>query len=77
MIPTEQFNKVKDVLIEKGLDEINAARVAINTLDLDVSIEAMDFSLSRDTYRQVLWSLFAWGESKEGHEYWYNVAKEM
>jgi len=77
MTPTEQFNKVKDVLIEKGLDEINASRAAINTLELDVPIESIDYSLSKGAYRQVLWSLFAWGESKEGHEYWYNVAKEM
>jgi hypothetical protein len=76
MPQTEQFKKVKDVLIEKGLDEIHASRAAINTLDLDVTIKNIDAALSKETYSQVLWCLFAWSKSKEGHEYWYSIAEE-
>jgi hypothetical protein len=76
MPQTEQFKKVKDVLIKKGLDEVNAVRAAINTLDLDVSLDNIDAALSRETYSQVLWSLFTWKESREGHEYWHNIVEK-
>ena len=66
---------IEDALIAKGLDAELARKAAFNTIYLNEPEDDITNALQRDEYGDVLWGLFTWDESEEGHNYWCNIAE--
>lgn len=66
----QRQDEIYNILVAKGLDTGNAALAVFNYYDMDNDAHL------REGLSDILWGLFTWAETEQGHSYWYDIATQ-
>ena len=62
-----------EAMVSKGMPELLAACAA----NKNSTIKVNEAVLMREKPSDILWGLFTWASTSEGHDFWYDMAEDL